>query len=75
VFHPGFSQPQHFFAAARLFLVFGSVRASVGGSRVFVGSLMFLFEVLGRSDFQRKKCFGRFVGRVGPPSLEKRPNF
>ena len=41
----GFSQPQHFFAAACVFWVFGSMRASIGSSRIFMGSRIFLFEV------------------------------
>ena len=60
----GFSQPQHFFAAARLFWVFGSMHASIGSSCIFMGSRIFLFEVLRRSDFQRKKCLGHFGGRI-----------
>ena len=66
----GFSQPQHFFAAARLFWVFGSMRSSIGSSRIFMGSRIFLFEVLGHSDFQVKKYFGHFGGRMDPPNLE-----
>ena len=41
-----------FFAAARLFGVFGSMRASIGSSHIFMGSRIFLFEVLNHSDFQ-----------------------
>ena len=48
----GFSQTQHFFAAARLFGVFGSIRVSIGSSRIFMGSRIFLFEVWSHSDFQ-----------------------
>ena len=69
----GFSQPQHFFAAARLFWVFGSMRASIESSRIFMGSRIFLFEVLGHSDFQLKKNFGHFGGLVDPPNLENAP--
>ena len=69
----GFSQPQHFCAAARLFWAFGSMRVSIGSSHIFMGSRIFLFEVLRRSDFQRKKCFGHFGGRIDPPNLENAP--
>ena len=69
----GLSQPQHFFAAARLFWVIGSMCASIGSSRIFMGSRIFLFEVLGHSDFQLKKNFGHFGGRNDPPNLEYAP--
>ena len=63
----GFSQPQHFFAAARLFWVFGSMRASIESSRIFMGSRIFLFEVLGHSDFQLKKIKSDILGACRPP--------
>ena len=69
----GFSQPQHFFAAARLFGVFGSMRASIGSSHNFMGSRIFLFEVWSHSDFQQKKYLGHFGGRIDPPILENAP--
>ena len=69
----GFSQPQHFFAAARPFWVFGSMRSSVESSHIFMGSRIFLFEVLGRSDFQLKQKFGYFGGLVDPPNLKNAP--
>ena len=69
----GFSQPHIFFAAACLFLVFKSMRASIGSSRIVMGSRIFLSEVLGHSDFQLKKKFGHFGGLVDPPNLENAP--
>ena len=71
----GFSQPKHLFASACLFWVFGSMRASIGSSRIFMGSRIFLFEVWSHSDFQLKKNFGHFGGRNDPPNLEYAPKW
>ena len=46
----GFSQPQHFFAAARLFWVFESMHTGIGSTWIFMGLRIFLFEVLRHSD-------------------------
>ena len=69
----GFSQPQHFFAAARFFWVFGSMRASIESSRIFMGSRIFLFEVLRHSDFQQKNVSEILEGVTTPPNLENTP--
>ena len=69
----GFSQPQDFFAAASLFWIFGSMRASIGSTQIFIGSRLFPFEVWRHSDFQQQKCFGHFGGRTDPPNLENAP--
>jgi len=69
----GFFQPQHFFAAARLFLVFGSMRGSIGSTGKFIGSQIFLIEVLKHSDFQQKKYFAHFWGAYRPPKPSVRP--
>ena len=68
----GFSQPQHFFAAACVFWVFGSMRASIGSSRIFMGSRIFLFEVWSHSDFQKKNVLD-ILGAYRPPNLENAP--
>ena len=68
-----------FFPATTLFCcrvffgVFGSMFVSIESSRIFMGSRIFLSEVLGRSDFQLKKNFGHFGGLVDPPNLENAP--
>ena len=69
----GFSQPQDFFAAARLFWIFGSMRASIGSTQIFIGSRIFLFEVWRHSDFQQQTKFRTFWGAYRPPKPRKRP--
>ena len=66
----GFSQPQHFFAAARLFWVFGSMRASIGSTQIFIALGYFFLRFGDTQIFNNKKCFGPFGGRTDPPNLE-----
>ena len=63
----GSSQPQHFFAAALPFAVFGAL--NTGSRSLWIPTIfwIFLFEVLKRSDFLEPYRFDLYLWLQDPP--------